>query len=225
MKNFILACTISFALHIIILYNFQDIDIKKPIYQPSSQKETALKYTHIQLASIKPTPKVIKEFVKKVVTKKIPKKIIKIKKEILQKKKIQINKVKKIIDINKEKKEIQKLDRLTQSYIKLYGQKYFNLPEDVKKYLKENLNEIGQITQEYLRYPSIAIKMKQSGTNILEFTLKPNGDITNLRIIRSSQHNILDKNSIKTIKMAYKDYPLPTKNTLIRIYVSYVSSL
>jgi len=244
MRNFILALAISIAIHFLLLYNFKDI--KKPIYQPVSQKATSLKYTHIQLASIKKVVKkteIVKEITKPVMKKeKIYKKVLKknikidkliksvftkkiklkpkIKKPIVYKKVIKAKKKK--INIIKEQKEIQQLDRLTQSYIKLYGKRYFNLSQDVKKYLKENLREILQITEEYLRYPRIAIKMKQSGTSILEFTLKPNGDITNLKIIRSSQHNILDKNSIKTIKMAYKDYPLVTEDTLIRIYVQYL---
>ncbi len=122
----------------------------------------------------------------------------------------------------KEQKEFKNLDKLTLSYIKLYGQEYFNYSEDTKKYLKENLNKIGQITQQYLMYPSVAIRTKQKGMNIVQFLFKPNGDIEDLKIIDSSQYSLLDKNTIKTIKIAYKDYPKPKENTLIKIYVKYV---
>lgn len=249
MKNFIWALIISIIIHLVLLYSFKDI--KKPIPKTAiSQKDTTV-YTHIQLASIKkiikPKP-IIKEKNKKKqrIYKKVKKKTIKpIKKKRTVYKKIKKKKIKKAIkksvftqkpikenikelellkkqlQIKQELQELRHLDSLTQNYIKLYGNEYFNLPSNVKKYLKENLNEIGRITQQYLRYPSIAIKTRQAGTSILEFTLRPNGDIVNLKIIGSSSYQVLDKNSIKTIKVAYKDYPRPTEDTLVRIYVSY----
>ncbi len=126
------------------------------------------------------------------------------------------------IDLAKEYQELLQLDTLTKSYIKLYGNEYFNLSHTQRKYLKENLNLIGRITQQYLRYPSIAIRTRQSGTNIVEFILKPNGDIANLKITGSSSYSSLDRNTIKTIKIAYKDYPRPKENTKVKIFVKYI---
>ena len=124
---------------------------------------------------------------------------------------------KKIKDI----KIIQKLDKQTQNYIKLYGDEYFDFSKEVKKYLNNNLSDIGRITQMYLTYPRIAVRTKQQGMNIIEFYLYPNGDINDLKIIETSTHSSLDKNTIKTIKLAYKDYPRPPKKTKIKIYVYY----
>ncbi len=93
-----------------------------------------------------------------------------------------------------------------------------------KEFIKNNLAKIGMITQKYLYlrgYPYIAIKMKEEGVNIVEFYLHPNGDITGLRLVTSSGYEALDKNSIETIKAAYKDYPLPPQTTKIKIYVRY----
>ena len=185
---------------------------KKIIKKKKIKKKVKKKiYKKVIKKSIKPAKRksvFIDEYVKK-------------KKEIKQNiKKLEL--LKKQLQKERELKEIKHLDKLTQSYIKLYGEKYFRFSQEVKKYLKENLNEIGRITQQYLRYPSIAVRTRQQGTSFLEFVLKPNGDIINLKIIQGSSYRTLDKNSIKTIKIAYKDYPRPKKDTLIRIYVSYI---
>jgi len=244
MKNFILAITISLIIHLILFFSFHKTKTDSSYLKNNNTTKT--KYTYIKLATLKQKKiKPIKQGIKKVIKKKIVKKKV-IKKEykkvqkkdikpakrktvFKQKKKKKIIKKKKPIDLRekylklaKEQQEIKKLDRLTQEYLKLYGQEYFNLTSDAKQYLKENLNIIGQITQQYLRYPSLAIRTRQHGVNIVEFILKPNGDIEKLRILGSSSYGTLDRNTIKTIKIAYKDYPRPKKDTLVRIYVKYL---
>ncbi|BCD62034.1 periplasmic protein TonB [Nitratiruptor sp. YY08-26] len=107
---------------------------------------------------------------------------------------------------------------------KLYKDEFESFTKEQKKFIQNNLTKIGSITQKYLYlrgYPYIAVKTKQEGVNIVEFYLHPNGDITNLHIIKSSGYEALDKNSLETIKTAYKDYPLPTQTTKIKIYVRY----
>jgi protein TonB len=113
------------------------------------------------------------------------------------------------------------LDDLTQSYLNLYGKEYEEFTEVQKVFLKKNLKDIGYITQRYLRYPSLAVRLKQQGTNVVEFTLYPNGDIKHLRITNSSNSSSLDENTLETIQIAYKDYPRPKEPTKIRIYVNY----
>jgi TonB family protein len=93
--------------------------------------------------------------------------------------------------------------------------------EETKEFLKENLSDIGRITQKYLMYPSISIRTKQQGMNVVEFYLHPNGDITELKLLQSSTYTALYSNSIHTIKVAYKDYPKPKEVTKIRIFVYY----
>jgi len=117
---------------------------------------------------------------------------------------------------------LENIDNKTREYLLLYGAEYFSYDDETKKYLKNNLSTIGAITQRYLRYPAISVKTKQSGQNIVQFYLHPNGDISNLKIIGHSQYTTLDKNSYKTIKLAYKDYPTPSQKTKIRIYVKYI---
>lgn len=121
-----------------------------------------------------------------------------------------------------EIQEIRQLSELTQSYIKLYGEQYFTFSENQKNYLKQNLNTIGRITQRYLRYPQISIRTKQQGTNVIEFYLHPNGDISELKLVDSSYYTALDDNTIQTIKIAYQDYPKPAEKVKIKIYVKYI---
>lgn len=113
-------------------------------------------------------------------------------------------------------------DETTKSYIKLYGEEFYNFEPKTKQYLIANLGKIGSITQKYLKYPTLSIKTKQQGVNTVEFMLHPNGDITDLKLISSSTYSALDQNSLRTIQIAYKDYPKPSIPTKIKIYINYI---
>lgn len=113
------------------------------------------------------------------------------------------------------------LDNITKSYLELYGEEYNSFTTVQKVFLQKNLKDIGRITQRYLRYPSLAARLRQAGTNIVEFMLYPNGDISNLMLTNSSGSTSLDDNTVETIRIAYKDYPRPQEPTKIRIYVNY----
>jgi len=125
-------------------------------------------------------------------------------------------------EIQEELEEIKKLPALTQSYIKLYGEQYFEFSENQRRYIKQNLNTIGKITQRYLEYPRISIRTKQKGMNVVKFYLHPNGDISELKITDSSHYTALDSNTIETIRIAYQDYPKPVEKVKIKIYVKYI---
>ncbi len=106
----------------------------------------------------------------------------------------------------------------------LYQGEFDSFTKGQKEFIKNNLSAIGKITQKYLYirgYPEFAVKTRQEGVNIVEFYLHPNGDISDLKIIKSSSYEILDKNSLETILAAYKDYPRPKEKTKIRIFVQY----
>ncbi len=106
----------------------------------------------------------------------------------------------------------------------LYKDDFDRFTPEQKKFIKDNLSRIQGITQHYLTirgYPYLAARLGQSGMNIVEFDLHPNGDITDLKVIKGSESEILDKNSLDTIKTAYKDYPRPKEVTKIRFYIYY----
>ena len=106
----------------------------------------------------------------------------------------------------------------------LYKDDFDRFTPEQKRFIKDNLSRIQGITQHYLTrrgYPYTAVRLGQQGMNIVEFDLHPNGDITDLRVIQGSGSSELDKNSLDTIKTAYKDYPRPTETTKIRFYIHY----
>lgn len=107
---------------------------------------------------------------------------------------------------------------------KLYGPEFNTYSPTQKKFIRNNLSTIHRITQNTLTrngYPSIAIRTRQQGTNVVSFYLHPNGDISQLRLKTPIGYAALDQNTIDVIRIAYKDYPLPNKKTRIVFYVSY----
>jgi len=104
---------------------------------------------------------------------------------------------------------------------KLYGDEFDSMSEAQKEFIRDNLSGIGRITEKHLRYPDVAGKLGMQGQSVVEFWLHPNGDISELRLLDTSGYKALDKNSIETIEIAYKDYPRPRQKTKIRIYVRY----
>ncbi len=106
----------------------------------------------------------------------------------------------------------------------LYKDEFDRFTPEQKRFIKENLSRIQGITQHYLTlrgYPYAAARLGQDGMNIVEFYLHPNGDISGLRVIQGAGFEELDKNSLDTIKTAYKDYPRPKETTKIRFYIYY----
>ena len=108
-----------------------------------------------------------------------------------------------------------------QNIKELYGEEFYSLNTEEKRFIQNNLSRIGEITQRYLKYPPVAGRIGQQGDNIVEFYLHPNGDISDLKLIHSSGFELLDDNSRHTIEIAYKDYPYPSVKTKIRIRVMY----
>ena len=106
----------------------------------------------------------------------------------------------------------------------LYGSEFNTYSPTQKKYIRNNLSTIHKITQRTLSrngYPQVAVQTRQQGTNVVSFYLHPNGDISGLRLKTRIGYAALDDNTIKVIRLAYKDYPLPNKKTRLIFYVRY----
>ncbi|MEJ2496499.1 MAG: energy transducer TonB, partial [Sulfurovaceae bacterium] len=107
---------------------------------------------------------------------------------------------------------------------KLYGASFDKFTPTQKKFIKDNLDEIHYITQMTLTqngYPEAALQTMQQGVNVVSFDLHPNGDITNLRLIRRMGYALLDRNTLEVIRIAYKNYPRPKTTTKIIFNVEY----
>jgi len=237
-KTLIVALLLSIGIHFMIYYiidkNLQNktlnINTTNKINTASKNGYVKIKYVKIvkekKIAKKKKTPAIVKKKSTPSVTlPTIKKETLDLKKFFTIQKQEKIEKEdmqKKAIDRQKEIEEIQQLSALTQDYIKLYGEQYFEFSKYHRRYLKQNLNKIGQITQRYLKYPNISIRTQQKGINIVEFYLHPNGDITDLKLSDSSYYTALDTNTIDTIKIAYQDYPKPLEKVKIKIFVKYI---
>lgn len=246
MKNYIVALIITIFIHL-LLFTSIELEVPKVNSPKKSNPPSSIKYVKLIQPQIKKIPQVQQQQIqkkaenkpvikpKKKEYKKVSKKIKKVPKRTIQKKQNIVKKTQPKPEIKPQKPQqpvsalesllsIEKpkpKDRVTQSYLDLYGKEYDTFTKEQKKYLENNLKNIGLITQRYLRYPTIAIRTHQQGTNVVEFFLHPNGDITDLKLISPKRYTSLDENSIHTIQIAYKDYPRPKEKTKIRIYVTY----
>ncbi|WP_181881773.1 TonB family protein [Helicobacter sp. MIT 14-3879] len=112
--------------------------------------------------------------------------------------------------------------------IDLYGDELGDYGMAEIDFLVNNLRDIGRITQYHINrrgYPKEAAILKQSGKNILEFFLYPNGDISDLKIVSSSKSLILDKDIQTNVKAAFREYPRPTTKVKIIINMTYSLSM
>ena len=190
---------------------YRKVQIKKIIPQKKKVVKKAKKIIlrPIKKVEVRPSP-----------TKQVPKKNVKIKPQE-KRKTISKKSLENFLLVDPLPLDRDMLDDITKSYLNLYGEEYNSFTKVQKVYLQKNLKNIGRITQKYLRYPSIAVRTGQQGMNIVEFYLHPNGDISDLKLANSSGYTSLDKNSIETIEIAYKDYPRPKVKTKVKIYVYY----
>ncbi len=120
---------------------------------------------------------------------------------------------------------IQQANSSTKNMInELYGSEFDGYSAEQKKFINDNLAIIHRITQMTLirnGYPEVAARTGQQGVNVVSFNLHSNGNITDLRLEHSMGYELLDKNTLHVIRIAYKDYPLPQKKTKIKFFVQY----
>jgi len=106
----------------------------------------------------------------------------------------------------------------------LYGKEFYSFTPTQQKFIRNHLSEIHRITQNTLvinGYPDVAVRTGQQGINVVSFYLHPNGDISNLKLVKAMGYEALDNNTIAVIQIAYKDYPRPKTKTKIVFYVNY----
>lgn len=58
-------------------------------------------------------------------------------------------------------------------------------------------------------------------SNVVQFYLHPNGNISDLKFLSKSGFYVLDDTTKETIEYAYSKYPRPKEKTLIRYNVYY----
>ncbi len=112
----------------------------------------------------------------------------------------------------------------TKEMKKLYGSKWGKLTPGQQKYMLDNQEVMRRITQEVLtRVASVNLSrdLNVNRTNVIEFYLHPNGDMSDFRFLRKSGYHVLDDTTKETIGYAYSRYPRPDEKILVRYNVYY----
>ncbi|MFZ5906757.1 MAG: energy transducer TonB family protein [Nitrospirota bacterium] len=78
-------------------------------------------------------------------------------------------------------------------------------------FLKKHFLSIREIIQRNTLYPVLARRMGWEGKVIISFLLMPDGKVLDIRITKSSGHEILDRNAVETIKRVSPFPPPPLK--------------
>lgn len=108
-----------------------------------------------------------------------------------------------------------------------YGETFGELSPGEQKYILDNQEIMRRITQQVLNRVgrvNIPNDLRVNSSNIVEFYLYPNGDISDIRFVEKSNFYILDDTTKETIEYAYSKYPRPEQKTRIRYKVGYYLS-
>lgn len=85
----------------------------------------------------------------------------------------------------------------------------------------ELLKEIKSAIDEALIYPRQARKMRMSGEVLVEFTWTKEKKLENLKILKPSKYDFLNKSALETIRIASKKFPQYEKTFHIKIPLVY----
>ncbi len=133
-------------------------------------------------------------------------------------------------DKSKEEKDEKKAKQSSGSSIgssnlkELYGDMFGKLTPGQQKYLIDNQEIMRRITQEVLNrvaQVNLTRDLNVNRTNVVEFYLHPNGDISDFKFLKKSGYYILDDTTKETIEYAYSRYPRPDEKILVRYNVFY----
>ncbi len=88
-------------------------------------------------------------------------------------------------------------------------------------FLRERLSVITDIVQRHINYPPIARRMGWEGKVLVSFVLEPNGDIRNLKVLKSSGYEVLDKEALEAIRRSYRDFPKPPVSVVVKLPINF----
>jgi len=90
-----------------------------------------------------------------------------------------------------------------------------------ESFLRERLSVISNIVQRRINYPPIARRMGWEGKVLVSFVLEPNGDIRDLKVLKSSGYEVLDKEALDAIRRSYKDFPKPPVSVVVKLPINF----
>jgi len=132
-------------------------------------------------------------------------------------------------DKSKNEKQTQKTKKadggsISQNIKELYGSEFGKLTPGQQEYIIDNQEIMRRITQQVLtRVARVNIPrdLNVNRSNVIEFYLHPNGDMSDFKFLSKSGYYVLDDTTKETIEYAYSQYPRPKEKTLIRYNVYY----
>ncbi|MBL1244062.1 MAG: TonB family protein [Sulfurimonas sp.] len=153
------------------------------------------------------------KYVQKSVKKRVEKKQVIIKKNVL----VSENIVKKTP--SKKEKEVipKKTKEITTKVVKVIKEKV--APE--KEYIDENIAKIIALLKENLYYPRRARKRAIQGEVLVRFTLSNKAEISNIEVL-SSTSEVLSRGAIQTISNVNNILPKPKQEITFNIPISYI---
>ena len=113
---------------------------------------------------------------------------------------------------------------INQNIKELYGDEFGKLSPGQQKYIIDNQEIMRRITQQVLtRVARVNLPrdLNVNRSNVIEFYLHPNGDMSDFKFLEKSGYYVLDDTTKETIEYAYSRYPRPTEKTLVRYNVFY----
>jgi protein TonB len=90
-----------------------------------------------------------------------------------------------------------------------------------ESFLTERLSVISNIVQRHINYPPIARRMGWEGKVLVSFVLEPNGDIRDLKVLKSCGYEVLDKEALDAIRRSYKDFPKPPVSVVVKLPINF----
>ncbi|MDD3845007.1 MAG: energy transducer TonB [Syntrophorhabdaceae bacterium] len=88
------------------------------------------------------------------------------------------------------------------------------------QYLKEHFGYIRDLIMKHINYPHMARKMGWRGRVVVAFIIRENGTVENTRVVKSSGYDVLDSNTVKTIREA-QPFPRPPVKAELVIPIVY----
>jgi TonB family C-terminal domain len=80
---------------------------------------------------------------------------------------------------------------------------------------------ISKLVREHLEYPYLARRMGWEGEVLLFFRLTPTGEVEEIKVLKSSGFEVLDKSAVNAVKRASKHFPRPNQIVLIKLPIQF----
>ena len=124
----------------------------------------------------------------------------------------------------KSKSKVKSGGNISQNIKELYGDEFGKLTPGQQQYILDNQEIMRRITQQVLTRVArvnLGRDLNVNRSNVIEFKLHPNGDMTDFKFLEKSGYYVLDDTTKETISYAYSRYPRPKEIILIRYNVFY----